>query len=85
MNAITAIRLPGDDLSQKDDVAIAFLDRHTIVPNPDTLRLQLSHLVIVCGKKCAGTQLGTVMDILRNGPRKAETIVGAGPATDFIQ
>lgn len=39
VNAITAIGLTGNDLSQKHDIPIAFLDGHAVVLDSTALRL----------------------------------------------
>ena len=41
--------------------------------------------MIVRGEQCPGSQVPAVLDMLRNSPGDAQSIVGAGSSADLIQ
>ena len=85
MNAIAAVGTPRHDLVQEDD-ALAFLaDFHPEIAQSRQALRERGQLVVMRREQRQRAQLWSIVQVLENGLRDADPVVGAGAAADLIE
>jgi hypothetical protein len=76
--------VPPGVIAQKNDPVVPLLDGDIVVSDPGFGLGQFSQLVVMGGKQGLDPPALQVVQILGHGPGDAQTIVGAGAASDLI-
>src|SRR5215831_18907802 len=84
VNSIAVTGGPFDQIAQKNDVALPFLNRKVEVPDPFLGPRQIGELVIVRRKKSARSPRH-IMKALRHGPGDRDPVKRARAPTHFIE
>src|SRR5690554_5530180 len=75
----------GHQFPKEDHLVIDLLHRHVVVFDPFERLRHLVQLMVMCGKEGFGTCRRVFVYILHDGPRDGNTVVGAGPTSQFIE
>ena len=85
VDAVGAVGAAGGDLSEKDHLALFFGDEDVEVECARESIAEFDKLMVVSGKSGAGAEAGVVVDVLDDGPRDGEAVIGAGSPARLVQ
>src|SRR6184192_1676578 len=85
MDAVAAVSAARHDLVQEDDTLAFFADFHPEVAQPWQPLGQRGQLVVMGGEQRQRAQLWSIVQVLENGLRDADAVVGARAAAHLIE
>jgi len=85
LDAVTAVGAPGDELVEKEDLVLPFLDGNVEVFHPAVGMRQIGEFMVMGGEEGFHADPLQVVEILGNRPGDAQAVKGAGSPADLVQ
>src|SRR5437764_13564012 len=85
MHTITLIGPTRHDLAQEDDFAFLFCDGYVHTLDARKHLGDFNQFMVVCSEEGKCTTAFVIVEVLDNGPRNGEAVIGAGTTANFIK